>query len=224
MASACSCGLLRVPPLVPGSPTRATRTLLWPGVEGSGHTHGAWAMKPVGGGGAVPPADVQEQRGMGAQGERPCTQGSWLKSQMNREAQSGASAHTASDIIGGWGAGWRRGEGRSGEQQRKLRACRGTEARRGGSKAAGPGAPGGHRQGHRASEGSPPCRCTGSRVRQAAPSHVIPRAELQAHQGGRARRGLPPRHRPRTKGGPSAEDPRAPPGPGHPACASLSPS
>ena len=53
----------------------------------------------------MPPADVQEQRGMGAQGERPCTQGSWLKSQMNREAQSGAAAHTAPDIIRGGGQG-----------------------------------------------------------------------------------------------------------------------
>ena len=42
---------------------------------------------------------------MGAQGERPCTQGSWLKSQMNREAQSGAAAHTAPDIIRGGGQG-----------------------------------------------------------------------------------------------------------------------
>ena len=65
----------------------------------------------------------------------------------------------------------------------------------------------------RASEGSPPRLCTGSRVRQAVPSHVIPRAELQAHQGRRAHRGLPPRHRPRTEGRPSAEDPRAPPAP-----------
>lgn len=113
--------------------------------EGSGHTQRA--TKPVVTGVVLCP--LQMSRNRGARGPRVSTpvhrasaQGSWLKSRMNRGPVQ-AAAHTAPDTAGEGGQGWGGEKEGAGEQQRKLSACRGKEARGdsrwGGSEAAGPG-------------------------------------------------------------------------------------